>query len=370
MCDAKPGTRCANDTRRVATSTLEGYRAEHPDGPEVGTLESAAAAMAPVQVAAVDQVTKRLDDAVADRDAKRETFEALHARSTALAADATHAFDGAQATARAAGVALERGLDRVRVHYRAEGARFADYYIKDMREAAGLPLSGLPVSDIGYGAEQYTHSLAASKTPYVKVKRTGQDAAATARAAAAAKADPVIAAAFAEYKTGRQATVTALERYRMLDRQAQEAQRTTSAAACALEAANAQVTAAEHAVARARTGVHPDATPARVGGLSARDITVNADGTTNIWVTETAPDGKVTYERVARIEQRRVGMGGEGPVMVTQSGRTVVSSTHYANYTSTRHDPQVFVEPPAAGSRTAAEAHPGLVLHSVIDSGG
>lgn len=45
MCEAKPGTRCAADTRPTATETLLRYEQVHPDGPSVEPLSSAREAM-------------------------------------------------------------------------------------------------------------------------------------------------------------------------------------------------------------------------------------------------------------------------------------------------------------------------------------
>lgn len=43
MCEAKPGTRCAADTRSTVTTTLDRYQAAHPSGPVVGPLEAVTA---------------------------------------------------------------------------------------------------------------------------------------------------------------------------------------------------------------------------------------------------------------------------------------------------------------------------------------
>lgn len=50
MCEAKPGTRCASDTRDGAVTTLHRYTEAHPDGPEVSPLTGALLTPAPVQV--------------------------------------------------------------------------------------------------------------------------------------------------------------------------------------------------------------------------------------------------------------------------------------------------------------------------------
>src|SRR5690625_5019299 len=41
MCEAKPGPRCANDTRDAATTASAQYQAAHPDGPPVDPISAA-----------------------------------------------------------------------------------------------------------------------------------------------------------------------------------------------------------------------------------------------------------------------------------------------------------------------------------------
>lgn len=58
MCEAKPGVRCANDTRGQVSVTLARYQDAHPDGPAVDPLSAAATSMdTPISVPNPDDPT-------------------------------------------------------------------------------------------------------------------------------------------------------------------------------------------------------------------------------------------------------------------------------------------------------------------------
>lgn len=376
MCDAKPGIRCAADTRGHAVATLDTYRQANPDGPAVDPLAAGADTWIDASSSAhITQQQRELDDAVR----RLEDHESAHGHTIAAPHDARakaeSAYTAAHASADQSRAAAEEALARAHELYVSAGVRgrMADYYVADMRLDAGL---GDEVQIGRYDRVPVTNKLQAlveSGAPRVKVKRTGPDRAAMVAAASASATDEQFNAALARYTESRESARGHFERYDALDRKAERLRVAAYAVSSEAERLAAQVDAATKAIAtaktRAKAGLNLDGGPTHMGNLDASDIRVNADGTTNVWVMNEADGDEPTYERVVGFAPYRT-VGGEGQSMVTASGRPVVKYTHHANYTSTTSDPAVWIDPPQPGARQARDVAPHLVLHDVSDSGG
>lgn len=83
MCEAKPGTRCATDTRGGAVATLERYEAAHPGGPSVDPLTAATGIYQPRSAAstvgALQWVSERHEDLPEDVVALYDELDAYEA---------------------------------------------------------------------------------------------------------------------------------------------------------------------------------------------------------------------------------------------------------------------------------------------------
>lgn len=383
MCEAKPGCRCATDTRGAATATLERYADAHPGGPAVDPLTAAAVSNQPAHPpAALERYEQRRVDAQPELAAA----EAAHQESTAAVAqmraerltfadrarDIRNQIDPHEYAAKEhARTALQRAGELYREH--GANPRLVGYYVSDMREAAGLAPAGYDPNRRSDSRSQFL----TGRDLAMKVKRNGPDAAPTRAAAAAAKNDPEYAEAVEKFNAEKQAAL-ALEAQAQAveaamhksDPEFYEAVRregvTQERLALARKAAADAQDGLERARVRAAAGVPVEGQTKKVDNTLRNDIYVAADGATNLWQYRPAMQGApARYERLYARTSEHSG----NTHLVTADGRKVRRTTHYANYRSTTSTPEVWVGQPAPEARPVGEVYERVSLESSIDSG-